>query len=128
MELVNAAYKFKADNDEKKIVFADALKNVIMLLNPFAPHITEELAELCEMEALAKVEFPKLNEKALVKDEILIVVQVNGKLRDRLTLKADITKEEVEAAVREKDYSQFLKSGQIRKVIYVPGKLINVVG
>ena len=128
MELVNAAYKFKADNDEKKIVFADALKNMIMLLNPFAPHISEELAELCGMEALAKVEFPKLNEKALVKDEIIIVVQVNGKLRDRLTLKADITKEEVEAAVREKDYSQFLKSGQVRKVIYVPGKLINVVG
>jgi len=128
MELVNATYKFKADNDEKKTVFADALKNMIMLLNPFAPHISEELAELCEMEALAKVEFPKLNEKALVKDEILIVVQVNGKLRDRLTLKADITKEEVEAAVREKDYSQFLKSGQVRKVIYVPGKLINVVG
>jgi len=128
MELVNASYKFKADNDDKKAVFADALRNIVMLINPFAPHVSEELAELCGFESLAKAEFPKVNEKALVKDELLIVVQVNGKLRDRLTLKADITREEVEAIIREKDYSKFLKSGEVRKVIYVPGKLVNVVG
>jgi len=128
MELVNAAYKFKADNDEKKAVFADALKSIVMLLNPFAPHISEELAELCGMEPLAKAEFPTVNDSALVKDEILVVVQVNGKLRDRLTVRADITREEVEALVSAKDYSKFLKSGEIRKVIYVPGKLVNVVG
>lgn len=128
MELVNAAYKFKVDNDDKKAVFADALKNMVMLLNPFAPHVSEELSELCGMESLAMAEFPKVNEKALIKDEIIVVVQVNGKLRDRLTVKADITKEEVEALVRENDYTKFLKSGEIRKVIYVPGKLVNVVG
>jgi len=99
-----------------------------MLINPFAPHVSEELSDLRVLDALAEAPFPKVNEKALIKDELLIVVQVNGKLRDRLTLKADITREEVEAIIKEKDYSKFLKSGQVRKVIYVPGKLVNVVG
>jgi len=128
MELVNTIYKFNPTNDDKKIVFVQALKNVIMLLNPFVPHITEELAQLCGMQPLAKAKFPKFNEKALIKDEVLIVVQVNGKLRDRLTLRANITKEEVETVVKEKDYSRFLKSNQIKKIIYVPKKIINIVG
>lgn len=128
MELINACYRFKAETEDEKDVLADALKNAILVLNPFAPHITEELAELCGMPVLAETPYPEVNEKALIKDEILVVVQVNGKLRDKLAVKPDISAAEIEQMVRSKDYSKFLSSGSIKKVIYVPGKLVNVVG
>ena len=128
MELVNATYKLKPETDIEKAVLAQALRSIILLLNPFAPHITEELAEICGMKEIAETPFPKLDEKALVKDEILVVVQVNGKLRDKMNFPANVTAAEVEAAVRAKDYSKFLKSGEIKKVVYIPGKLVNVVG
>ena len=128
MELVNASYKFELCTDETKDVLAEALRSVILLLNPFAPHITEELAEMCGMPAVAKQKMPEVNKRALEKSEILIVVQVNGKVRDRLMLPADISTEDVEKEVRSRDYSRFLKSGEIKKLIYVPGKLVNVVG
>ena len=128
MELVNAAYKLKPETDTEKAVLAQALRSIILLLNPFAPHITEELAEICGMKAITETPFPTVDEKALVKDEILVVVQVNGKLRDKMNFPANVTAAEVEAAVRAKDYSKFLKSGEIKKVVYIPGKLVNVVG
>jgi leucyl-tRNA synthetase len=128
MELVNASYKFKPESDVEKAVFKEALETVILLLEPFAPHISEELAEICKMDAVSTLGIPEVCSEALVKSEILIVVQVNGKVRDRLMLPADISKEDVEKEVRSKDYSKFLKSGEIKKVIYVPGKLVNVVG
>ena len=128
MELVNSCYKFKAETEEQRNIFGNALKTVIFLLNPFAPHITEELAQMCGFAPLTDIPFPKADERALIRDEILVVVQVNGKLRDKMTFRADITKEEVEEAVRAKDYSKFLNSGEIRKIVYVPGKLINIVG
>jgi len=128
MELINASYKFRSESEIEKSVFADALKTSILLLNPFAPHITEELAQLCGMPVLAETPFPEVNEKALIKDEILVVVQVNGKLRDKLAVKPDISAAEIEQIVRSKDYSKFLSSGSIKKVIYIPGKLVNVVG
>jgi leucyl-tRNA synthetase len=128
MELLNSCYKFKPENEEQNNILGEALKDLIHLLNPFAPHITEELAHICGMEQLSESPFPEPLEAALVKDEILVIVQVNGKLRDRITFSADVTKEDVEKTVRSKDYSKFLNSGEIRKIIYVPGKLINIVG
>ncbi|MGI6394471.1 MAG: leucine--tRNA ligase [bacterium] len=128
MELTNSCYKFKAGNEQENDLFGEALKAVVQLLNPFAPHITEELAKMCEMEELAKFPFPLPNKQALIKDEILVVVQINGKLRDRLTFSANATKEEVEKAVRARDYSKYLNSKEIKKIIYVPGKLVNIVG
>lgn len=128
MELVNSCYKFKYENDEQMNILASALKNTILLLNPFAPHLTEELAQMCGFGPLTKTPFPKADELALIRDEIVVVIQVNGKLRDKISFMADVSKEEVENMVRSRDYSKFLNSGQIKKIIYVPGKLINIVG
>ncbi len=128
MELVNASYKFKPSTEQEKAVFKEALQTIIFVLEPFAPHISEELAELCGLPEISSIKMPEVCQQALEKDEILIVVQVNGKVRDRLMLPSDISSEDVEKEVRSRDYSKFLKSGEIRKVIYVPGKLVNVVG
>ena len=128
MELVNSSYKFKPSSEQGKAVFGEALRTVMLLLEPFAPHISEELAEICCMSSVSSQEMPEICEEALQKEDILIVVQVNGKVRDRLMLPADISVEDIEKEVRYKDYSKFLKSGEIKKMVYVPGKLINVVG
>jgi len=130
MELVNAAYKTKPESDEEKQVFAFALRTVVELLNPFAPHVTEELHALYvgEERMLATRPFPDFRPEALVGETKEIVVQVNGKVRDKIVVPVSATKEEVEAAVRAKDFSKFLNSGSIKKIIYVPDKLLNVVG
>ncbi len=130
MELVNALYKAKSESVEEKSVFAFGLRTVVELLNPFAPHMTEELFEIIGQEGtiLSELPFPEFSEDALKRDEMLLVVQVNGKVRDKLTVPAAITKDEVEALIAERDYSKYLKSGSVKKVIYVPGRICNVVG
>jgi len=130
MELVNAAYKVKPEQDGEKQVFAFALRTIVELLNPFAPHVTEELHDLYAGggEMLATRPFPAFHPAALVGETKEIVVQVNGKVRDRIVVPVNATREEVEAAVRAKDFSKFLTSGTIKKIIYVPDKLLNVVG
>ncbi len=131
MELVNSCYKFNADTIEKKELFAFALRTAVSLLNPFAPHMTEELFKMTGNEKLlSKDIFPTYKEDALVAEEITVVVQINGKLRDKLTVSPDASREEIETLVKENSekYVKFLKSGEIKKIIYVPGKLVNVVG
>ncbi|MFO7735172.1 MAG: class I tRNA ligase family protein, partial [bacterium] len=129
MELVNQCYKFSADTEEKEQILHFALHTLISLVNPFAPHFSEELYEMTGGEGcLSEKPFPEYSEKALVKKEITVVVQVNGKLRDKLTVCPEIDREEIEKIVRSKDYSSYLKSGNIKKVIYIPGRLVNVVG
>ncbi|HNT28647.1 MAG TPA: hypothetical protein PKH10_10790, partial [bacterium] len=77
---------------------------------------------------LSQRPFPDFRPDALIGDTKEIVVQVNGKVRDKIVVPTTATKEEVEAAVRAKDFSKFLNSGSIKKIIYVPDKLLNVVG
>jgi leucyl-tRNA synthetase len=129
MELVNDCYRFTPNSDEEKAVFAEALRTAIALINPFVPHITDELRTVCKLDGIESLQpFPTWSEKALEKDEITIVVQINGKLRDRYQVSPAVTREEIEAMVKERDYSKYLKSGEVKKVIFVPGKLVNIVG
>jgi len=131
MELINLCYKFTPKSDEEESVFSFAMRSAVSLLNPFAPHITEELFSLYgDGTLLSAASFPEFSEDAMKSDEMLIIVQINGKLRDKLTVTSSSTKDEIETMVRENEvqYSKFLKSGAIRKIIYVPGKLINIVG
>ena len=128
MELVNEIYKFKPQTEAEKNVLSFALKTTVSLLNPFAPHLTEELNEKYSKNKLSNQEFPKFEESALQDEEILIIVQVNGKVRDRLTFPINATKDEVENKVKENGYEKYLKSGEIKKIIYVPKKIINIVG
>ena len=130
MELVNAMYAHK---DKEKSVNADLANelthNLVLLLAPFVPHITEELwHELGETESVHTMNWPTYEESALKVDEVEVVLQVNGKVRDKLTVSVNITKEELEALAKESSRVQeFTEGKQIVKVIYVPGKLVNIV-
>ena len=113
-----------------------SLVSFLHLLNPFAPHISEELnrviaaafPDIVPAGQLALTSWPTFNEDYLVDDEIQIVVQVNGKLRDKMIVSKDATDEELEAAAKELDKIQpFINEVTVRKVIIVPGKLVNIV-
>ena len=105
------------------------LSVLIQLLNPVAPHITEEINELCGLgEELVRRPWPKYDEKALVMDEIEIAVQVNGKVRGRVNVPADLTRENANDFFASHEETQKLLSGlTVKRMVYVPGRLLNVV-
>jgi leucyl-tRNA synthetase len=127
MELVNKIYAYPQDAD--KGMLAHAIESVIILLAPFAPHITEEMWRMIGREdSVHHQSWPAFDETALVLDEIEIVVQVNGKVREKLIIPADATKQDMEAMVTENSRIKELTADKtVRKVIAVPGKLINIV-
>jgi leucyl-tRNA synthetase len=106
-----------------------ALKTFLQLLNPFAPHISEELWERLQFsEPLAETEWPSFDPQSLVEDELELVVQINGKVRDKLIVPRDADNATVEAAALASPKAQEWTAGKtIRKVIVVPGKLVNIV-
>jgi len=111
-----------------------AIRTLLILLNPFAPHLTEELwarlgAKFAGFEGLAADQaWPAYDPARLVEDEVEIPIQVNGKLRDRLVVSKDASKEALEAAALASPKVQEFTSGKaIKKVVVVPGKLVNIV-
>ena len=113
-----------------------SLGTFLHLLNPFAPHISEEInriiaaafPDIVPDEQLVNTSWPIFNEDYLVDDEMEIVVQVNGKLRDKIIVSKDATDADLEAAAKGLDKVQpFIQEATVRKVIIVPGKLINIV-
>lgn len=110
-------------------VKAEGYSILLRILSPFTPHICHYLwQELNLGDDILHTTFPSVDEKALVKDEFLLVVQINGKLKVKLELDASLTKEEVENNVLENEHvKSFIEDKQIVKVIYVPQKLINIV-
>jgi leucyl-tRNA synthetase len=132
MELVNELYvsKVKDQEDEtSKRVMAEAIESVALLLSPFVPHFAEELWQaIGKKEFILKQPWPAYDPKAILEDEVLIVVQVNGKLRDRIVVPVAYGEEEVKAAALKAEKIQSLIEGkQVKKVILVPQKLVNVV-
>lgn len=127
MELVNAIYAYPeaADAGTK----AEAIRTAVILLHPAAPHVTSELWEMMgETQKLYALEWPSYDESALVLDEIEYVVQINGKVRERLVFPKDATKDEIEKeAIASEKVQALLEGKAIKKVIVVPGKLVNVV-
>ena len=105
-----------------------AAETVILMLSPFAPHICEELwKELGHPDSILRADWPELDEKSLSRDELEIIVQVNGKLRDKIKVSAEIAKVDLEAQVLELEaVKKFTEGKTIRKVIVVPGKLVNI--
>ena len=106
-----------------------AMRTLLVLLNPFAPHITSELWQLLNSPGeIAAQSWPAYDEKCLVEDEIEIVLQVNGKVRARITISLDATDADLEAAARANDKVQNAVGDKtIRKVVVVPKKLVNIV-
>jgi leucyl-tRNA synthetase len=110
-------------------VYAEGIQTLIVLLAPFAPHIAEELwQQLGNNESVHKQAWIKYDESALVADEITLVIQVNGKKRADLQVPAQADKAELEKYARESEIAQrFIEGKEIKKVIVVPGKLVNFV-
>jgi leucyl-tRNA synthetase len=102
---------------------------VIILLSPVAPHICEELWEkLGEKESIIKVPWPSYREEITREDEILIVVQINGKLRSRVNVIASSREDEIKkAALNAPRVKELLRDNEIKRIIFVPGKLVNIV-
>lgn len=132
MELTNAIYTYKDKvpaAEYNKGVLKEALETLVLLLAPFAPHITEELWQgMGKSGSIHQQAWPRYDEAALVEDEIVIVVQINGKVRERVTVAANITADEMKEYVLGLPKVQELISGkELVKVISVPGKLVNIV-
>ena len=129
MELMNALAKFKDDSEQGRAVMQESLQSIILLLSPIVPHITHELWKvLGQVSLLLEQSWPKVDETALVKDSLQIIVQVNGKLRSRIEVAASADKTEIEAMARaDENVKRFTEDKQVLKVIVVPGKLVNIV-
>lgn len=132
MELVNEIYSLKdklMETEDGRFALSSAYSTVLTVLSPIAPHICEELWAAMGYEGyIAEVEWPEHDEDALVTDEILIIIQVNGKMRGKLSVPAAASKEEIEeTALAHENVTKHTDGKTIRKVIVVPGKLINIV-
>lgn len=129
MELVNELYKYKQLDTVNMPLLDRAVKSMILVLSPFTPHICEELwSELGEESRVFEAAWPEFDESALVLDEVEIIVQINGKLKDKLTMSKDASNEELEKAARSSDkVKEVVGELSIVKAIIIPGKLVNFV-
>jgi len=130
MEMVNSLTAFEPKNDPRNAaVLREAVESLVIMLAPFVPHVAEELWEgLGNEGSLGAVTWPTFDPEAAADEELLVVVQVNGKLRDRITVPVTASEEDVRtAALAAERVRSFLEGKTIRKVISVPGKLINIV-
>ena len=129
MELMNKLTRAPLESEQDRAVMAEALSAVVRMLYPITPHICFELWKALGNESnIDHVEWVKADEAAMVEDEKLIVVQVNGKVRGKVTVAADADEETVKTvAFADENVKKFTDNTQIVKVIYVPGKLLNVV-
>jgi len=128
MELVNELYKYK-EGDINDALYSTVIKTMIVLLAPFVPHITEELwQELGYEGTVYEQSWPTYDEEALKKDEIEIVVQINGKNKEKINIPGDATREDMLQIAEENEKIKGLTDGKnVVKVIAVPGRLINIV-
>jgi len=129
MELINAITRFEDDSDAGRAVAHEALEAVVLMLSPIAPHICHELwAALGHKTALIDVPWPQVDESALEVDEVEIVVQVNGKVRGRISVAADADNNSIAAlALADGNVQRFVADQEVRKTIVVPGRLVNIV-
>ena len=128
MELVNEMYRYK-EGTVNPGLFGAAIKDLIIMLAPFVPHVTEEMWEHLGYEgSVHDQNWPEYDEKALVKDTVEIVVQVNGKIKEKLDIAGGLSREEMEKTAMENEKVKGLIEGKnVVKVIAVPSKLINIV-
>lgn len=128
-EFSNELEKFTPNSEEERAVMAFALKNLVILFAPIMPHLAEECWKELGLQGLvSEVEFPKFDEKLIIDDSCKIAVQVLGKLRAVIEVEKGLAKEELEKIALENDnVRKFIEGKQIKKIIIVPDKLVNVV-
>ena len=132
MELVNALYNYKEKVEDKGKnigLLKKAIETVVILLAPFIPHASEELwALMGKKESIHDMSWPGYNKDALVKDEVEIVIQINGRIKDKILIPTGSCKDDIEKeALSNEKILQFIEGKQIIKVIVVPERLVNIV-
>lgn len=129
MTLMNVLEKSPQATEQDRALVQEGLETVTLLLAPITPHISHELwSRLGHADPVIDAGWPVLDESALVQDSLQLVIQVNGKLRGQIEMPASASREEVEAAARSNEnVLRFTEGLTIRKVIVVPGKLVNIV-
>ena len=128
MELVHEMYKYKDGEVNEKLI-STAIRNIVILLAPFVPHITEELWQDLGYEgSVYDQSWPSYNEKELRKDEVEIVIQINGKNKEKINIPGDATREDMlEIAATNEIIKELTTGKNVIKTIAVPGRLINIV-
>ncbi len=129
MEFINEVYSFEPKTEEEKIIFKFAIRNFLILLSPFAPHIAEELwREIGQSGFILNEKWPSHDEDLAKEQMIELVVQVNGKVRSKIMIQQGMTDEDiVKIALDDEKVKQWLDGKEIIKVIPVKGKLVNIV-
>jgi leucyl-tRNA synthetase len=129
MELLNELGRFQDDSDAGRAVMQEALESAVLMLAPIVPHISHSLWQaLGHGDAVVDCAWPCFDPVALVQETVEIVVQVNGKLRGRVTVPAQADRDAIQAAaLADENVRKFLADGTLRKAIVVPGKLVNLV-
>ena len=130
MELLNHVAKFDDMSEQGRAVRHEAYEALVLMLNPITPHISHALWQVLghPEEVLEAVAFPEADPAALVRDTVTLAVQVNGKLRGQIDIAPDATREATEAAaLAESGVAAHLQGQTVRKVIVVPGRIVNVV-
>jgi leucyl-tRNA synthetase len=129
MELLNAVSDFEVNTGEDRAVVREALEAVVLVLSPIVPHICHELWHvLGHASAPVNESWPTFDASALEQDMVEIIVQVNGKLRGRISVATDADRDSISAmALADKNVQRFVADKEVRKTIVVPGRLVNVV-
>ena len=130
MELLNLLNESNKNNELPFSIKQDVLENILLMLNPFVPHITAELWSLISKDGdIDNMMWPKVDKSALIQDEIKIVVQVNGKLRGNMIISNDESESEIkQKAIKTEYVKKFIGNGsEVKKIIYIKEKLINIV-
>ena len=129
MELVNTLAKFTDDSDNGKAIRQEALEAIVLMLAPIVPHICHQLwLDLGHQQAVVSKSWPQVDSSALEQDSIELVIQVNGKLRSKMSVPATASPDEVQTlALQDEHALRFIEGKPIRKVIVVPNKLVNFV-
>ena len=129
MELLNDLARYEDESESGRAVRQEALVAIVTMLSPIVPHICQALWEaLGQDDLVVDASWPTVDESALVREEVEMVVQVKGKLRGRIRVSVDAAQDAIEtAALAEPNVARFVGDSPVRKVIIVPGRMVNIV-
>ena len=129
MELTNEIYSYLNNDEINPNLFRNVVENLLLMLAPFTPHFTEEIwDELGNDFSIHQQEWPEYEESALEKDEVEIVIQINGKVREHMKVEAGLDKGTLEnKALKEEKVQEYVGEKEVKKVIVIPDKLVNIV-
>jgi leucyl-tRNA synthetase len=129
MELVNQTYKSINEGSLRKEIFKQAVDTIFILLSPFTPHVSEEVNSALGFNgSILKRNWPQFNEEYIKTAEVEIAISVNGKLRDKLTIDVNWSKEEIEKKALQSDKVKNILAGKLpKKIIYVEKRMVNIV-